>query len=835
MTTGEGVYQITNLAAGRYHVSFTLAAFRTDTREIEVRTGERLLVDVTLALGGLTQEVIVVDETPILTTTTASRANVIPSELIVNTPTFGRQVMSLVQQTAGVIHDLNFRTNDGRPFNTNAMDSFVVNGGGGGGNNNAFLDGVPNVVSDSTVGGARSGMTGFVPSPEAVQEIRVDTNNYDAQYGRTGGATVNITVKSGTNKYSGTGTYVMSTGAMTQNSYQNKLSGIPQPDRYERNPGWTIGGPVRLPRYDGRNRTFFFYSGEYLDQRDSRDGTRQRAATALERTGDFSQSFTPAQIAVGGNRVIDPLTRQPFPNNRIPAAGSSAGCGRTISCMDPVALEFLTFAPEPNAATDPTNLTNFIPPDNGEGDHYHTHLVRGDHVLPGGLRLAVRWGYNWRAEDRVHQGRTVQAIPDVFNIRQNGTFGVDLTWTMGPSIVSSVKVGYSQHLATLSMYPGDHWDKSDVPWDNARLGLSAAYLALIPRTNYFYPVRITEFTGVNVGEGGGQVSDDYTWTASYTLSSLIGRHTVKAGFQTGFNHYWVTASGYTGTASTAGFNFTRNFTSAAPATVGTLPVSAGGLGLASFLIGYPASETITLGEGHMAYDASYYGLYLQDDWRLTSRLTLNLGLRYDYERPVTQTQGLVADRFDFDAANPLVCPNCAAAAARPDIAANRPDGGAGLASLQGGLLFADGPLADGDRNNFGPRVGVTYQLTPKTVLRGGYGLSFQNTIGTRGLLAGATRTNSYVPSLDGGQTPAANLSETLGRLYPNGLVEPLGRSAGLLTNIGLSRGADQPDDQDTGVPSVLRGSSAPAALAKRRDGCLRGQPNAPVAAQRAVQ
>ena len=602
--------------------------------------------------------------------------------------------------------------------------------------------------------------------------------------GRTGGATVNVTVKSGTNRYSGSVTYVQGLGALVQNSYQNKLNGIPQAKLYERSPGWTFGGPVRLPGYDGRNKTFFFYSGEFLDQRDSRDGERQRAITSLERAGDFSQSFTPNQIAAGANVIYDPLTRLAFPNNRIPAAGSSPGCGRTISCMDPVAAAFLGFAPEPNAATDPTTLFNFIPPDNGEGDHYHTNLVRVDQNFANGLRAAARYGYNWRAENRVHQGRTVQAIPDVFNIRQNATFGLDLTWSMGPSMVSSVKVGYSQHLATLSMYPGDHWDKSDTPWDNARLGLSAPYLALIPRTDYFHPITVSDYSGVAVGNGGGQVSDDATWTVSQQTTKLWGRHTLKFGGQFGVNHYWVTSTGYDGSASVGAYNFTRNFTSNAPGTVGTLPVAAGGNALASFLIGYPASQTITLGTGKLNYDASYFGLYLQDDWRLNDRLTVNLGLRYDYERPVSQQQQLVADGFDFTALNPLVCPACPAAAQRPDIAANRPDSGAGLATLRGGLTFADGLITDGDRNNIGPRVGVVYKVTDRTVLRGGYGLSFQNTIGTRGVSVGTTRANAYVPSQDGGLTPRANLAETRAPLYPSGLEGPAGTSGGLLTNVG---------------------------------------------------
>ena len=333
VTTDAGVYLITGLVTGTYKVTYTMPSFKTVAREIEVRTGERLRVDIRLELGGLTDEIKVVAETPLLNTTSASRATIIDTEKVTNTPLNGQNPFMFVFAAPGVLGDSARPSISYRPFDNGGMDSFNVNGGVGG-SNRFLLDGASNTNSE---GGG--GNLGFVPSPDAVQEVRVDTNTYDAQFGRTGGGTVSVSVKSGSNRLSGTASYMHRDKSLNQNLYQNIVNNIPKTDLFHANPVFTIGGPVVLPKYNGRNKTFFFYSYEFLKSAIPDSSNAQRAPTDLELAGDFSQSLN----GIAGGNIFDPLTGQPFPGNRIPAFNSSPNCGRTISCLDPISAAYAQY------------------------------------------------------------------------------------------------------------------------------------------------------------------------------------------------------------------------------------------------------------------------------------------------------------------------------------------------------------------------------------------------------------------------------------------------------------------------------------------------------------
>lgn len=768
VTTESGVYLVAGLAPGTYKVTYTLSSFRPAAREVEVRTGDKLRIDVKLELGGLTDEVKVVAETPLLNTTTASRSTIISSDKVENSPLNGRNPYLFVFAAPGVLGDSSRPSISYRPFDNGGMDGFNVNGGVSG-TNRFLLDGAPNTSSE----GGGSGSLAFVPSPDAVQEVRIDTNTYDAQFGRTGGATISVSLKSGTNKYAGTASYLHRDKSLNQNLYQNIVNHIPKTELFHANPVFTIGGPIRLPKYDGRNKTFFFYNYEFLKSAIPDSANLQHAPTDLELTGDFSQSLN----GIAGGNIFDPLTGQAFPGNKVPAANSSPNCGRTLSCIDPISLAFAKYMVRPNVAPD-ANLNNFIASPNSRADLYNSHLGRIDHNF-GGVRFFSRWGHNARHEDRSNNGRQEVAVTgDGHHYRWNDNLNADFTWTMGPSIVSNLKADWTRHART---------DKNITQeFNSSTLGLAASYLDLIPRKNFLQPISITDYNGANVGSAGnGFHTDDRIFSISETLTKLRGRHQIKFGGEYGLNLF-VQALAYQG-ANVGALTFTRNYTSNNPGATGTLTAAAQGNAFASFLLGYPRSQTITLAAvPELHYQAAYSGAFVQDDWRVNDRFTLNLGLRYDYERPVSERDNLVVDGYDFTSRNPIACTLCAAAAARPDIAANRTDGGAALANPVGGVIFADGPVYHGDFNNVGPRAGATYQLTQKMVLRGGYGKTFLSGLENRGTQAGNTRSTAYNPSNTNNLTPASNLSQTIGLLYPNGLLQPLKNSQGLLTNVGTS-------------------------------------------------
>ena len=326
VTNESGAYLLTALVNGRYRVTFSLTGFDSVAREVELRAGDRLRLDVGMTVGGVSEEVSVVAETPLLETATATRSQVVAQELVENLPSSGRNPFTLSHIVPGVVGEPGNRQSiQLRPFDNGGMDALSINGGVV--RSNSFtLDGAPNTSRE----GGTSGSLAFVPSPDAVQEVRIATSTYDAQFGRTGGGTVAVSIRSGTNEFHGSAYYIHRDASLNANLYENIQRGIPKQDIYHYNPGGTIGGPVK------KNRTFFFYSYEGLKS-GIPVGTGQRAPTELERNGNFSQS---------GATIYDPLNTvngvpQPFPNNVIPQ-----------NRIDPVARNLITYMPTPNSAPD---------------------------------------------------------------------------------------------------------------------------------------------------------------------------------------------------------------------------------------------------------------------------------------------------------------------------------------------------------------------------------------------------------------------------------------------------------------------------------------------------
>ncbi len=364
-----------------------------------------------------------------------------------------------------------------RPFDNGGMDGFNVNGGVGG-SNRFLLDGASNTNSE---GGG--GNLGFVPSPDAVQEVRVDTNTYDAQFGRTGGGTVSVSVKSGTNRLVGH-------RVLHAPRQEPEPEPLPEhPEQHSKDGSRSTStrcspsaGRSMLPKYDGRNKTFFFYSYEFLKSAIPDSANAQRTPTDLELAGDFSQSVN----GIAGGNIFDPLTgsavpgqpdsgvqQQPElrPDDQLPRSDFGGlravhGRGRTRR---------------------PTRQgNNFIASPNSRADVYNSHLVRVDHNF-GEVRFFSRYGHNGRHEDRANTGRQNIAVTnDGHHYRWNDNLNGDLTWSIGPSMVSNLKVGWTRH------------ERRDLniteEFDSSTLGYADSYLGLIPRTNFMQPISIEPTT-----------------------------------------------------------------------------------------------------------------------------------------------------------------------------------------------------------------------------------------------------------------------------------------------------------------------------------------------------
>ncbi len=239
----SGVYLLPSLVNGRYRLTCTLDGFAPVARELELRSGDRLRVDLTLTIGGITEETRVVAETPLLETATATRSQVIDQQTIETLPLAGRNPYSAAYTIAGVTTQFTRASISARPFDNGGMDVISINGGRSR-SNELLLDGAPNTSREGT----SQGSLAFVPSPDAVQEVRVSTNTYDAQFGRTGGGVIAVSIRSGTNTFRGTAYYNVRDAALNSNLYENTVRGIPKDELFHYNPGFTVGRPVLLPK-----------------------------------------------------------------------------------------------------------------------------------------------------------------------------------------------------------------------------------------------------------------------------------------------------------------------------------------------------------------------------------------------------------------------------------------------------------------------------------------------------------------------------------------------------------------------------------------------------------
>ena len=734
ISNSEGVYLLSSLVNGTYKVTFNLSGFAPSAREIQVRSGDRLRVDLTLEVGAMTEEVRVVAETPLLETTTATRSQVIDQAKVESLPLSGRNPYSLGLTVSGVTTNVTRESISLRPFDNGGMDSISINGGVNR-SNEFLLDGAPNASRE----GNAQGSLAFVPSPDAVQEVRVSTNTYDAQFGRTGGGVIAVSIRSGTNRFRGTGYYNHRDASLNSNLFENKVRGIPKEDLFHYNPGFTIGGPVKLPKYDGTNKTFFFYSFEGLKS-GIPVSSGERAPTDLERAGDFSQS---------GVTIYDPLNTvngvpQAFPGNRIPAAR-----------MDPVARTLLDYMVEPNSTPD-ASLNNFFARENSRFDTYTSGIIRIDHNFNAKHRFFGRYGHNGRRETRAKSGRAEEALTGGYHHRWNNVFSVDLTSALSSTLVSSARAGWTRHRRL------DISGAEDMGgFDPSTLGWPSSYTSALPRR--FPPIRITDYGGASLGQGGGQDGPSDDFYVLETITKVMGRHQLKFGAE--YRYGISTVENPLAGVNLGNLQFTRNFTSLRP-NVNNLTAADGGNAFASFLLGYMASTNV---QRSPTFDwrSAYTGVYLQEDWRVSNRLTLNAGVRWDYEAPVTETNNQVNGGFDFNAVA-LNCPACPAS---------------GLpAQLKGGLTFADGAFYKKDLNNFGPRLGFTFNASRKSVVRGGYGLTYLDSSTNRGTQTGFTRTTAYVASLDANRTPANRLANP----FPNGILEPAGPALGPATALGTN-------------------------------------------------
>lgn len=742
-----GNYKVLYLSPGQYVVSVEHPGFRKLVRQgLEVRVGDQIALDLKLEVGAVQDTISVSADAPLLETSTASAGQVIDQRRISDLPLSDGNPFTLSRLATGIAYtgDLKFS----RPFDNGGTSSIVADGAPGG--NEFTLDGSPNMASDRRVA--------FVPPADVVQEFKVQTANFDAQQGHTAGATVNVVLKSGTNRLHGTLYEFIRNDKLSANDFFLNRGGQPRAQlRYNRY-GGTVGGPIWLPKlYDGRGRTFFFFGYEGLKDRFPEPGL-YTVPTEAERRGDFS-ALLPSIV------IYDPLTarpeaggrirRDPFPNNVIQTDRLSA-----------IAQNYLKYYPLPNQPGDAQGRNNYLS-SNVRGDDFDSETYRFDHQLTDRQQMFFRYTHNYRVENRGNwTGAINGAKPTgnfLFRINNAGTF--DHVYTISPSTVLNYRVGFSR-------FSEPSRRQHEGNFNPASLGFSAATAAYFNNVSYFPRFEIGRFSVLGDSLGGGTTFNIYSFEP--TLTKIVNRHSLRLGY--GFRAYRENSFGPGHAAGR--YDFGSNFTRGPLDNSTTAPI---GQELAAFLLGQPTGGFIDRNTAR-SNQTLYNAVFFQDDWKVNDRLTLNLGLRYEYESPTTERYNRNVRGFDFVSSSPIEAVARAAYAANPI-----PEVAPADFRVRGGLLFATPDMRGffrSDKSNFQPRIGLAYRMTDKTVLRSGWGIYTIPFIIDGVNQLGFSQATNIVASLDNGLTFNANLNNP----FPNGIAAPPGASQGLATFIGRGVG-----------------------------------------------
>ena len=743
VTNAEGEYAFPNVLPGTYTLSAARSGYKKfENKGIHIGTQSFITLDLTLEVGQTTEQVLVTAEAPPLENSNPSVSSLLDSHTLQTLPTPARNVFFLSVMTPNVVPT-------GDPQFVRQQDqtnsSLLSLGGGPRRANNYTLDGVP--ITDLR------NRAVFIPNIEATQELKVQVSTYDAEMGRTGGGVFNATGRSGGNDWHGSGLIQNRPSFASGRLYFDRVNEQPKPDTYYYLFGGSFGGPII------KNRTFFFATTESYKTKTSRN-TNLNLPTARELAGDFSHS---------GINIYDPLTTRRNPNYD-PARPKSAlnpelirdqfvynGQPNVIppDRLNPVAQAISRYFPTPASGQSLTSSAELLDRANqatGKVEHRWT-----DKFTTTGM---YSWYDSQEPESRFYAkslGENPGDPGEGLLLRTVHVIAVNNTWTANNTTVFAFRYGYTRFVD----------DDIPNPFDPSTLGFSPGFLGAISYQKF---PRIT-IDGIgrpdsaDVGTFGDRDPQDTTYYGhnfNVTMSKLIGHHTLKVG-----GEYRVIGMKLFARGQPSGrFTFTSGYTLGPDPTQVDL---GGGSSLASFLLGYPDSGDIAIATPNDFF-IKYSAGFVHDDWRLRPNLTLNLGLRYEFEQGLQESENRFTVGFDRDRPFPVQVP--------------------GL-NLKGGLMYAgiDGypsHQSDPSKTKFAPRVGVAWSINPKTVLRGGYGIFYapnqyafpdENRLGARGF----TGTTSYFPGADQ-YLPCGTC--TLTNPFPSGVQQPTGSGLGLLTGAG---------------------------------------------------
>jgi hypothetical protein len=733
-TNPTGYFELNLLNPGAYTVTAEMAGFRKLTRGgLELSVAGRLELRLVLQVGQVSDSIEVTASAPLLDTTTASGGRVIDRRQIMELPFADSNPFLMSSLAPGMSFTGNPK--DTKPYDNGAVSSF--NGMGGVGQNEYTIDGAAATGTNRRVG--------FAPSSDAVEEFKIETTSFDAAYGHTSGANINVMTRAGTNTYHGNLSEMHNqqrwnaTGHFTRLSYEQQVAaGQKSPNEAKQgsgranNFGGSLGGPASIPKlFDGRNRLFFFinYSGIYTR---STGGKIATVPSEVWKQGDFSSLLAvdavkytihdPRSARLEGARVV----RTPIPGNR------------GIPILNPMFKAYEPLYPKannpPGLAT-PDGLNNYLGLQGAGGEDYNALVNRYDYNLNERHRVFARWFRSKRfsnSSDWSYEAKPGLHVAGI--VRQSKGAGGNYIWTPSGSTALDFGVNWSAFLEGNQRPVQTSFKPTDAGLP-AYLDVKADARRQLPRLEFQSLNSISDSYPTLSGRGN-------TGEARASGSTFRGNHSLKYGWQE--RRYWFASDspGY----SSGRFTFNNTYMRAAD---NTNTASNHGLEWAAFLMGLPSGISIDTNDNGY-WSTRYRAFYAQDDWRLSSRLRLTMGLRYEREGGLAERYNRgIAGGFLFDAKLPFTDTVQAAYAASP-----LPEMPASQFKVTGGSQYLGGPVktyTDGTHKLL-PRLGVVYQATSKTVLRGGYGWYYDtfNVNNTRPSQFGFTQPTSTVLTADNG-------------------------------------------------------------------------------------
>jgi hypothetical protein len=753
-SNSSGDYILPYLIPGPYNLTVEQAGFKTYTRTaILLREGDRATSDVTMQVGDATQSVEVSAAAPLLDTSTASLGQTVDSRAIAELPTKDGMVLIMATFAPGVTFTPQSAAYI-RPFDTGSPSSISVNGTKPGANE-FQVDGTPNLQGQQIA---------YSPPQAVVSELKVQTSTFDASWGFNIGAVINMTLKSGTNAFHGQTEYFMQNPALNADNYFRLSTGKPgfRIHRY----GASMTGPVVLPKiYNGRNRTFFTYGFEGVWSFDPSPWVVETVPTAAERGGDFS-----ALLKISPNyQIYDPYSTVPIAGGRFqrtPLAGNIIPPSR----INPVAAKIATLWDAPNQPGTVDGTNNYTMGKNAQ-DTYWNNLARVDHNISDKQRLYGR--VNLTSLQRPENIRQNKTVGDNF-YRFNHGAALDHVYIASPSFIVDSRYSFMRFTTGYTPYQQG--------WDLASLGFSPTFIGqlqqLDPRALRLPNISVSSLSGSTVFSPLGGVNSNnqqiyMIHEGAVNLTNIIGSHTIRSGFT--YRDYLENA--YDLGNSSGALAFDSTWTGGPFNTSAAAPI---GQDFASFLYGLPASGSLPINNS-FAEKQQYFALYAQDDWKVSRKLTLSLGLRYELPSALSERYNRSVKSFDPAATAPVDQQALQNYAQSPvsqiPVSAFR---------VNGGLTFAGAGGSSGlwntAKKNFMPRFGFAYSLAPTTVIRGGYGIYYAP-LGVTNVnvnQTGFSSSTAFVGSVDNGQTYSANLTNP----FPGGLVRPVGAAGGASTFLG---------------------------------------------------